>query len=343
MFEKFNHLGFLGGVTAVLLTVSFFGGMAHGSETEPENTSGKSIHIEAEKPVQSEETLIEGDMDDKAAEEVPDTINGLLIGFDRSGGLTDVIMVGHIDPKKNEVQIISIPRDLEIFFTEDAFKSIKKNNPNNRILHAKLNNIYSLIGWDERALMDIKAIVEVITGLEMDYMMTVDIDGFSDMVDAVGGVEFYVPQDMYYNDPYQDLHIDLDEGLQVLDGDKAEQLVRYRKGYSKGDLQRIEVQQEFMAAMVDQVIQQSDFDQISQLLTTGYGMIDTDFGLVVMLEYAEFFFNLDLEHILKEENMITIPSWGEKVEGVWFQYFDLAEARDAVKKVINDSDIEEEE
>lgn len=340
MRKTMNNMGFLSGVTAVIMTVSLIGGLSHTND-----------NIAAEVPVSPEEVIetpfevIEEnqlkEMEDLEVEEdVPEAINGLLIGFDRTNGLTDVIMVGHIDPENNTVQIISIPRDLEIYFTEDEFKAIKKNNPKNRILHAKLNNIYSLIGWDETALMDIKAIAEVITDLEIDYMMTINIDGFKDMVDAVGGVEFDVPQDMYYNDPAQDLYIDLDKGLQVLDGDKAEQLVRYRKGYERGDLQRIEVQQEFVAAMVDQVIHRSDFNKISQLLTTSYNMIDTDFGLVVMLEYAEFFFNLELEHVLAEENMITIPSWGEKVEGLWFQYFDLEEARAAVDNMLNDADEE---
>lgn len=333
-------MGFLSSVTAVIMAVSLFGGLSHNSDNiaaDVPETPKENIEV----PYDFEDVNEAGNTDVlQVVEEVPESINGLLIGFDRTNGLTDVIMVGHIDPDNNEVQIISIPRDLEIYFTDEEFQAIKKNNPNNRILHAKLNNIYSLIGWDETALMDIKSIAEVITGLEIDYMMTINIDGFKDMVDAVGGVEFDVPQDMNYNDPNQDLYIDLDKGLQVLDGDKAQQLVRYRKGYERGDLQRIEVQQAFIAAMVDQVIHRSDFSEISQLLTAGYKMIDTDFGLVVMLDYAEFFFNLELEHVLSEKNMITIPSWGEKVEGLWFQYFDLEEARAAVDNMLNDTDEE---
>lgn len=336
MKKQFNSLSVLSGMTVLLLLLSFVGGRGHASDIETKDLVEETPAVIIKDPIVPEETTSAEALPELEPEiEVPDTINGLLIGFDRTHGLTDVIMVGHIDPANNEVQIISIPRDLEVYFTEEEFKEIKANNPDNRILHAKLNNIYSLIGWDDQALQDIKAVVEVITGLEMDYMMTIDIDGFKDMVDAVGGVEFYVPQRMYYNDPYQDLYIDLEEGLQILDGDKAEQLVRYRKGYERGDLQRIEVQQDFVAAAVDQVIHKSDFSEIQQLLATGYDMINTDFGLVVMLEYAEFFFNLDMEHVLSEENMITIPSWGEKVEGMWFQFFDLEEAREAVDALVN--------
>ena len=333
MRNPLNNIGVLSGITALIMVVSLFGGMSHG----PTEAVAEVVEAPIEVIPVDEEPVIEEPVVEEV--EVPDTINGLLIGFDRSGGLTDVLMVGHVDPVNNQVQIISVPRDLEIYFTDEEFKHIKQNNPKNRILHAKLNNIYSLLGWDDQALQDVVSIVEVITGLEIDYIMTVNIDGFSDMVDAMGGVEFYVPQDMDYEDPFQDLYIHLDEGMQVLDGDKAEQLVRYRKGYAMGDLQRIEVQQEFVAAAVDQVLNTRDFGQITELLTTGYSLIETDFGLVVMLEYAEFFFNLDMEHVLSPENMITIPSGGEKIDGVWFQLFDLDEAHEAVREVIsNDGD-----
>jgi anionic cell wall polymer biosynthesis LytR-Cps2A-Psr (LCP) family protein len=72
------------------------------------------------------------------------------------------------------------------------------------------------------------------------------------MVDAAGGIEFDVPVRMLYNDPYQNLSIDLQPGRQVLDGEKAEMLMRYRKGYQEGDLSRIGVQQAFLEAALEQ-------------------------------------------------------------------------------------------
>jgi LCP family protein required for cell wall assembly len=330
MKKYMNHMGLLGGITLIILAMSFIGVLGmKGNEV----ASGDDITIGTTTEEQNK-TNENGEEDQEVEEKVPETINGLLIGFDKSGGLTDVIMVGHIDPVTNTVQIISVPRDLEIYFTDEAFKDIKEGNPKNHISHTKLNNIYSLIGWDDRALEDVKSVVEVITGLKMDYMMTIDISGFSDVVDAVGGVEFDVPQDMKYSDSAQDLYIDLDAGLQTLDGDKAEQLIRYRHGYKMGDLQRIKVQQDFVAAMLDQVLHSGNFNQISRLLYKGYNMVEADFGLVVMLDYVEFFFNLDKDHILSSENMITIPSYGEKIDGMWYQYFKLEEAHKAVDTLL---------
>ncbi len=331
--DKFtNHMGLLLGITLGIIAMSFIAVIEMNGE---ERAAQEQIRIELDTKKLRDQELQDAQREaEEAAKAIPETINGLFIGFDTSGGLTDVLMVGHIDPKENKVQLISIPRDLEIYFDEEPFKTIKENNPKNRIAHAKINNIYSLIGWDERALEDVRLIVEGITGLEIDYIMTIDTSGLREVVDAVGGVEFDVPQRMYYMDPVQDLQIDLQPGLQHLDGDKAEQLVRYRK-YKMGDLQRIQVQQAFIAAMVDQVLGSRDFNQISKLVSKGYKYIDTDFGMVVMLKYAEFFFNLELEHVLSPENMITIPSYGELVDERWMQYFELEEARETVDSLIN--------
>ena len=59
------------------------------------------------------------------------------------------------------------------------------------------------------------------------------INGFRNIIDAIGGVEFDVPIRMFYNDPEQNLHIDLQKGKQLLNGKKAEMLVRFRQDVYK--------------------------------------------------------------------------------------------------------------
>jgi LCP family protein required for cell wall assembly len=70
-------------------------------------------------------------------------------------------------------------------------------------------------------------------------------DAFRETIDALGGVEFDVPQNMNYDDPQQGLSIHLKKGYQLLDGDKAEQLVRFRN-YPMGDIDRTKVQFDFL-------------------------------------------------------------------------------------------------
>ena len=71
-------------------------------------------------------------------------------------------------------------------------------------------------------------------------------------MDTFGGVKFYVPMDMDYEDPAQDLYIHLEQGYQKLNGEKAVQLMRYRSGYAMADLERVNVQREFLQAALDQ-------------------------------------------------------------------------------------------
>ena len=100
----------------------------------------------------------------------------------------------------------------------------------------------------------------MLTGLPIHYFMSVNFDGFIEIIDALGGVEFDVPFRMKYDDPVQNLHIDIEKGLQVLDGKKSHDFVRFRKGnpgfpgYAMGDLGRIEAQQAFIRALISQKV-----------------------------------------------------------------------------------------
>lgn len=95
--------------------------------------------------------------------------------------------------------------------------------------------------------------IEDLLGINIDHYVKIDLDAFRKIVDTVGGVEVDVPQDMDYEDPVQDLYIHLDAGLQTLNGEQAEQLVRFRK-YPTGDEGRIEVQQLFLKALAEKVL-----------------------------------------------------------------------------------------
>ncbi len=312
--------------TIIILGMSFLGASIDNSNirntqaSEVEETPQPDGQGDAEEIIEVEDT-------------VPDTFTGLLIGMDASESLTDVLMVGYIDTVKNEIDVVSVPRDLVIDFRDELFQEIKANNPDNYVLYCKLNEVYNLTGQNEQSMADLVEIISIITGLEIDQVARIDVNGFSDLIDVIGGIEFNVPERMYYSDPVQDLYIDLQPGLQLLDGDKAEQLVRYRH-YTMGDLQRIKVQQEFMVALFDKIKGIKDFSTVKKLATTGYNIFKADFGLVFALDYAQYFFNLDLNNILTAEHMVTIPSYGNKVDEIWFQTWDIDEAHQIVKDIV---------
>lgn len=87
-------------------------------------------------------------------------------------------------------------------------------------------------------------------GIPVDFWAIVDLDGFSGIVDAVGGVEMDLTYDMDYEDPDQDLYIHLKKGVQTLNGDQAEQFVRFRYGYAQGDIGRVDGSESFYECVV---------------------------------------------------------------------------------------------
>lgn len=286
--------------------------------------------------------------DDIEVNTKPPSANALIIGFDKSKGLTDVVMVAHLDTDTNEVKIINLPRDLMIDFREDGFDTIKKENQL-KIKYCKLTEVYSLAGWNEQALLVIRDIAEEITGLDIEYTAAIDIDSFKDLVDTIGGVEFYVPERMWYRDDYQDLYIDLQEGLQLLDGDKAEQLVRnrrFKKSVPAPDKQRIKIQQDFLIAMSNKILKIRDFEQIKDLASTAYDLVKTDFGYLVVAKYVDYLFNQDLTQLLSGDNMAIIPSSGKKVDGQWFEVWSREKAKETIddlfqKDMLTDTESDE--
>lgn len=155
----------------------------------------------------------------------------LVMGTDKGGTRTDVLMLTFVNTKSKKVDIISIPRDTMVKIGTK---------------YHKINSAYA-IGQETQTIET----VENLTGVEIDGYIKFTVDTFRDAIDALGGVRFTVAQDIFYEDPYQDLYIDLKAGRQHLNGKEAEGLVRYR-GYPTADLGRIAVQQEFIKELVKQ-------------------------------------------------------------------------------------------
>lgn len=328
MKQEKRSLIILASMTLIIFLVSAIGNV----------TDKERVYATVEDPIDQEIVIDQNvtEINDTEVEEdeIPESLTGLLIGFDESGGLTDVMILGYLDTKTNQVKIISIPRDLYIDFRTDKYKAIKENNPDNRVLACKLNEVYSYSGWNDKALLDVKEIISIVTDINIDYMATIDIEGFMDVVDAVGGVDFYVPVKMRYYDPAADFLIDLQEGQQVLDGSKALQLVRYRN-YTMGDLQRIQVQQDFMVAVYEEIKDDLNFAELIDLSKIAYEIVDTDFGLFDVLKYVEYLFDLDTANLLNPDNMMTIPTTSEKMDGIWYQHLDEKANEEMIKALLS--------
>ncbi len=197
-------------------------------------------------------TVIPGFSDDKKEQ----FYTFLLVGQSEAtgGNLTDTMMLVSYDVPNQKLSVMSLPRDTYV-------------NYNGR--NVLLNTIYTSAGGEkghDAAITALKREVSELTGVYPDWSVVVKWEAVGELVDAIGGVYYEVPRDMKYWDPTQNLRIDVKKGYQLLDGDKAMQVIRWRHGntnpetgltpgYADGDLGRIRTQQGFLKAVIKKCLQ----------------------------------------------------------------------------------------
>ena len=156
----------------------------------------------------------------------------LVLGLDRSEALTDSIFIVSVSEPTREARILQIPRDTYAAYTDRDYK--------------KLNGAYASLGME-----GLKQFLSGALGVSIHYVLALDLDSVSTLVDAVGGVDLNVPQAMEYTDPAQNLNIRLEEGNQHLNGAQAERFLRFRSGYVTADLGRMDAQKLFLRAYAE--------------------------------------------------------------------------------------------
>jgi len=206
----------------------------------------------------------------------------LCVGFDETESLTDVLMVVAFFKEEKTMKIISIPRDTYI-------------GP--EIITGKINAVYGHATSPYPQKKDIRNLVSYINtniGLPIDYYITINLKGFRKVVDAVGGIPIYIPNDMY--DPAGSWMV-FKKGQYTLNGQQAEYFVRFRHGYANGDLGRESAQKLFLAAFMKKMQTLSKSKVLS--LVTGEMMkyVKTDLTVSEMIYYAEMVYGMDLSDV----------------------------------------------
>ena len=257
------------------------------------------------------------------------------ISTDEEGALlTDTIMVASYNPNTQKATLLSIPRD-----------TYTGNNPAKATAYEKINSIYSR----KKDPQDVLDEVNEITGLNLQYYVIVKTEGFIKLVDAIGGVTFNVPIDMDYDDTSQDLHIHLKAGEQVLDGDKAEQLVRFRHNndgtsypeeYGDNDLGRMRTQREFMMAVIKQTARVENITKIGQILDVAQENVTTNIDFNAIKDYIPYAVEFNTDNLLTA----TLPgvSTNKNAAGTWVYIHDEEETATLIQELFYDRDKEEE-
>ena len=243
----------------------------------------------------------------------------LLLG--KSEAMTDTIMVAKYSPSTGNAALLSVPRD-----------SFVGSNPNTATASDKINSKYQM---SPQRTVDA---VNELTGLNLKYYITVDTKALRDLVDAIGGVYFDVPIKMDYDDSSQDLYIHLEPGYQLLDGEKAEWLVRFRHNnngtsysyeYGDNDLGRMRTQREFLMAVAKQTLKLENIIKVNDILNVIEQEVETNIDFDTMMEYAPALLNINADNI--QTGML--PGTPQYCNGVAVYLVDKDEAKDVVNEL----------
>ena len=223
-------------------------------------------------------------------------VNILVLGVDQDGYRSDTIMLFSYDGYSNRINVISIPRDTRVKING----YYQKINSAIGTGHQNVRN-----GIDNEPEEELIRQVKKLTGLPINYFLTVDFSGFIDVIDALGGVDFNVPYNMNYDDPVQKLHIHLKAGQQHLDGKAAHDFVRFRQNndhsapgeYVRGDVGRIHWQQEFVKELLRQKTKPQYISKITSLYDVVAENLRTNFKMQDLVKYVDAIQDMDITQI----------------------------------------------
>ena len=198
----------------------------------------------------------------------------LLVGTDDGNGNADTIMLGVFDTVNYTASLVSIPRDTLVEVNGKRWK---------------INATYALGGMEL-----VCRTVSNMLAVPVDFYVAVDLAAMEAIVDEVGGVWFTVPPGMQYDDPTQDLYINIAPGYQLLDGATAVDMLRCRSAYSSADVGRSETQRAFLVAMVKQAISLSNVDKVTSLIQILNQYVDSNMPVNNMIYFATKAIGMDL-------------------------------------------------
>jgi polyisoprenyl-teichoic acid--peptidoglycan teichoic acid transferase len=196
-----------------------------------------------------------------------ETLDVLVLGVDRlpsaaegSSTRSDTIMLVRVTPSTGDVKLLSVPRDLYV----EVEPGVKD----------RINTAYTYGGVKQA-----RAVMEGLTGVKVDGYVIADFEGFEKVIAAIGGVKVDVGHGVFPEKWH------MGEGVERLGGRKALFYARYR-GTACGDLDRIDRQQRFLAALREQAIGWNTITRVPQIVKVTNENVDTDLGVLQAISLA---------------------------------------------------------
>ncbi|NSW92243.1 MAG: LCP family protein [Firmicutes bacterium] len=250
-----------------------------------------------------------------------DPINVIVLVGDKSEANTDTMMVVNYDPSTSRTNILSIPRDTKVTLE------------NNKIV--KINSIYANRGGDNLLMK----LLSDMLGIDIQYYVYFNLETFRNVIDLLGGVWIDIPVDLDYDDPLQDLHIHLKKGRQLLDGNKAEQYLRFRhpngyyskelmQYYDGSDLKRIEAQQNFIKELIKQKAKITYISKLNSIIDAIFENLKTNISLSEVLKLVSSFNIKDFS--IDKVNTYTLPGYSMD-SSPWYYIYDKENTEKLIK------------
>jgi len=240
-------------------------------------------------------------------------VNILLTGYDIDHdniSRTDTIMIVSFDTSTGDFNILSVPRDTRVEISGRGMN--------------RVNSAYAFGGID----LTIETLEDFLQ-IPIDYYVNIDFQGFIDIVDAMGGVELEVEERMQYVDDAGDLYIDIPQGEQLLDGEKALDFVRYRDA-RMGDIGRVQRQQKFISAAISQLMHPSSLTDMPEIVSTGLNAVYTDIDHFDALPFLRVVSALEFDEI----ETAKLPGSPEYIGGASYWIVDEEEKVEIVDEFL---------
>ena len=232
----------------------------------------------------------------------------MIMGVDERAddvGRSDTLMIATLDPDKNQAALLSVPRDTCVKIKGHGFD--------------KINAAYAYGG---RKLT--QETIESLLNTHIDHYIKINVHGFTKIIDALGGIDIDVEKRMYYEDPWDDdggLYIDLQPGMQHMDGKTAITYVRYRD--EEGDIGRIKRQQNFMKAVMDKLVSPTIIPKLPAIVSAVSDSVETDMSVSEILSFLGTLQDAK-DNGLKSEMLPGKPVY---IEGISYWVPDISKTR----------------
>lgn len=238
-------------------------------------------------------------------------VNVLVLVGDKEEQNTDTMLLVNYTPATGKLNMLTIPRDTRVKIKGSSIP--------------KINSAYAAGGKGSKGATNSCQVVADLLGVNINYYIYFNISSFRNIVDLLGGVDFYVPDKLDYDDPVQNLHIHLEKGQQHLDGDKAEQLLRFRhyntgkvtKYYDGSDLKRSDMQLKFIQEVIRQKVNVQYLSKINDILDVVFKNIRTNVTLNEAIRLSSGLNKLNSNEV----KMFKLSGDDKKISSIWYYVY----------------------